>query len=76
MEHSDKKTFADCFHTQKTIYQRLIAFAVMWDWMMAHDFGTPTEAEIHSMDVEMTRRVCEAWGEIYTLAVLEWQDSQ
>ena len=36
----------------------------------------PTDGEAEELAREIDRRLCEAWGEIFSLAVLEWRDGQ
>ena len=45
-------------------------------WLIDHDFEMPTDAEIKELVAEANRKVLEAWGEIYALAVLKWLDGQ
>ena len=76
MEHSDEWTFADCFHAQKELYRAIISAAVSIRWMIEHDFEVPTDADLRQMEVEVNRELCDAWVEIYVLALREWLDGQ
>ena len=40
------------------------------------DDTPPTDGEAEELAREIDRRLCEAWGEIFSLAVLEWRDGQ
>ena len=64
MGHSDEWTFADYFRYEKEIYR-----------IAEHD-TPPTDGEAEELAREIDRRLCEAWGEIFSLAVLEWRDGQ
>ena len=44
-------------------------------WIAEHD-TPPTDGEAEELVREIDRRLCEAWGEIFSLAVLEWRDGQ
>ena len=44
-------------------------------WIAEHD-TPPTDGEAEELAREIDRRLCEAWGEIFSLAVLEWRDGQ
>ena len=76
MEHSDELTFADYFNAQKEIYRAIISAAVACRWLIDHDFEVPTDADLKEMVAEVNRKVCDAWGEIYALALREWLDGQ
>ena len=76
MEHSDELTFADCFHAQKELYRAIISAAVSIRWMIEHDFEVPTDADLRQMEAEVNRELCDAWLEIYVLALREWLDGQ
>ena len=76
MEHSDELTFADYFNAEKEIYRNITCAALAARWLIDHDFEMPTDAEIKELVAEANRKVLEAWGEIYALAVLKWLDGQ
>ena len=44
--------------------------------MIEHDFELPDDAGLKQMEAEVNRELCEAWGEIFSLAVLKWRDGQ
>ena len=75
MGHSDEWTFADYFRYEKEIYRAIISAAVLCRWIAEHD-TPPTDGEAEELAREIDRRLCEAWGEIFSLAVLEWRDGQ
>ncbi len=75
MEHSDELTFADYFKAEKEIYRAIISAAVMCRWIAEHD-TPPTKQEAEQMELEINRQMCEAWAEMYSLAVLNWLDDQ
>ena len=75
MGHSDEWTFADYFKYEKEIYRAIISAAVLCQWIAEHD-TPPTDGEAEELAREIDRRLCEAWGEIFSLAVLEWRDGQ
>ena len=58
------------------IFWLLISAAVALRWMIEHDFELPDDAGLKQMEAEVNRELCEAWGEIFSLAVLEWRDGQ
>ena len=72
MGHSDEWTFADYFKYEKEIYRAIISAAVLCQWIAEHD-TPPTDGEAEELAREIDRRLCEAWGEIFSLAVLEWR---
>ena len=74
MGHSDEWTFADYFKYEKEIYRAIISAAVLCQWIAEHD-TPPTDGEAEELAREIDRRLCEAWGEIFSLAVLKWRDS-
>ena len=76
MGHSDEWTFADYFKYEKEIFRGMISAAVALRWMIEHDFELPDDAGLKQMEAEVNRELCEAWGEIFSLAVLEWRDGQ
>ena len=76
MEHSDELTFAEYFKSRYDLFRGLITFTVAMQWLIDHDFEMPTDAEIKELVAEANRKVLEAWGEIYALAVLKWLDGQ
>ena len=76
MEHSDELTFAEYFKSRYDLFRGLITFVVAMQWLIDHDFEMPTDAEIKELVAEANRKVLEAWGEIYALAVLKWLDGQ
>ncbi len=76
MEHSDEWTFADYFNAEKEIYQTITCAALAARWLIEHGFVMPTDAEIKELVAEANRKVLEAWGEIYALAMLKWLDGQ
>ena len=84
MEHSDELTFAEYFksrydlyfNAEKEIYRNITCAALAAQWLIDHDFEMPTDAEIKELVAEANRKVLEAWGEIYALAVLKWLDGQ
>ena len=76
MEHSDEMTFAEYFKSRYDLFRGLISFVVAMQWLIDHDFEMPTDAEIKELVAEANRKVLEAWGEIYALAVLKWLDGQ
>ena len=53
----------------------IISAAVLCQWIAEHD-TPPTDGEAEELAREIDRRLCEAWGEIFSLAVLEWRDGQ
>ena len=59
----------------KEIYRAIISAAVLCQWIAEHD-TPPTDGEAEELAREIDRRLCEAWGEIFSLAVLEWRDGQ
>ena len=75
MENSDELTFADYFRAEKEIYRAIISAAVMCRWIAEHD-TPPTKQEAEQMVLEVNRQMCEAWGEMYSLAVLKWLDDR
>ena len=76
MEHSDELTFAEYFKSRYDLFRGLISFVVAMQWLIDHDFEMPTDAEIKELVAEANRKVLEAWGEIYALAMLKWLDGQ
>ena len=76
MEHSDELTFAEYFKSRYDLFRGLITFVVAMQWLIDHDFEMPTDAEIKELVAEANRKVLEAWGEIYALAMLKWLDGQ
>ena len=60
---------------EKEIYRAIISAAVLCQWIAEHD-TPPTDGEAEELAREIDRRLCEAWGEIFSLAVLEWRDGQ
>lgn len=76
MEHSDEMTFAEYFKAQEAMYRGLITFAVVMEWLADHDFAEMTDKEARLLDIEVSKRMCEAWGEIFILSLLEWRDGQ
>ena len=76
MEHSDELTFADYFNAEKEIYRNITCAALAARWMIEHDFAVPTDADLRQMEVEVNRELCDAWLEIYVLALREWLDGQ
>ncbi len=75
MRHSDGLTFADCFKSTQDIYRTLITTAVLCQWIAEHDTA-PTDEEAEELARKIDRKLCEAWGEIFSLAMLEWRDGQ
>ena len=75
MGHSDEWTFADYFKYEQEIYRAIISAAVLCQWIAEHD-TPPTNGEAEELVREIDRRLCEAWGEIFSLAVLEWRDGR
>ena len=75
MGHSDEWTFADYFRYEKEIYRAIISAAVLCQWIAEHD-TPPTDGEAEELVREIDRRLCEAWGEIFSLPVLKWRDGQ
>ena len=71
MEHSDELTFADYFNAEKEIYRNITCAALAARWLLDHGFVMPTDAEIKELVAEANRKVLEAWGEIYALAMLK-----
>ena len=67
MGHSDEWTFADYFRYEKEIYRAIISAAVLCQWIAEHD-TPPTDGEAEELAREIDRRLCEAWGEIFSLA--------
>ena len=49
--------------------------AVMCRWIAEHD-TPPTKQEAEQMELEINRQMCEAWAEMYSLAVLNWLDDR
>ena len=49
-------------------------------WAQLHTFSATDTGIIYrkaeELAREIDRRLCEAWGEIFSLAVLEWRDGQ
>lgn len=76
MEYSDEMTFAEYFKAQEAMYRGLITFAVVMEWLASHDFAEMTDKEARLLDIEVSKRMCEAWGEIFILSLLEWRDGQ
>ena len=74
-EPFDEWTFADYFKYEKESYRAIISAAVLCQWIAEHD-TPPTDGEAEELAREIDRRLCEAWGEIFSLAVLEWRDDQ
>ena len=58
------------------IVPAIISAAVSIRWMIEHDFEVPTDADLRQMEVEVNRELCDAWVEIYVLALREWLDGQ
>ena len=75
MEYLDELTFADYFRAEQEIYRAIISAAVMCRWIAEHD-TPPTKQEAGQMALEIDRQMCEAWGEIYSHAVLNWLDDR
>ena len=75
MGHSDEWTFADYFKQEQEIYRAIISAAVLCQWIAEHD-TPPTDGEAEELAREIDRRLCEAWGEIFSLAVLEWREGR
>ena len=75
MENSDELTFADYFRAEKEIYRAIISAAVMCRWIAEHD-TPPTKQEAEQIVLEVNRQMCEAWAEMYSLAVLNWLDDR
>ena len=76
MGHSDEWTFANYFKQEQAVFRGIISAAVALRWMIEHDFELPDDAGLKQMEAEVNRELCEAWGEIFSLAVLEWRDGQ
>ena len=76
MGHSDEWTFADYFKQEQAVFRGMISAAVALRWMIEHDFEMPDAAGLKQMEAEVNRELCEAWGEIFSLAVLKWRDGQ
>ena len=79
MEHSDELTFAEYFKSRYDLFRGLISIisaAVSIRWLIEHDFEVPTDADLRQMEVEVNRELCDAWLEIYVLALREWLDGQ
>ena len=70
MGHSDEWTFADYFKQEQAVFRGMISAAVALRWMIEHDFELPDDAGLKQMEAEVNRELCEAWGEIFSLAVL------
>ena len=64
MEHSDEMTFAEYFKAQEAMWRGLITFAVVMEWLTDHDFAEMTDKEARLLDIEVSRQMCEAWGDI------------
>ena len=70
MGHSDEWTFADSFRYEKEIYRAIISAVVLCPRIAEHD-APPTAGEAEELVREIDRRLSEAWGERFSLAVLE-----
>ncbi len=62
------------FRYEKEIYRAIISAAVCASGLrnMIPRHGREAEELVREID----RRLCEAWGEIFSLAVLKWRDGQ
>ena len=76
MEHSDELTFADYFNAEKEIYRNITCAALAARWLIDHDFAEPTDRDARLMDIEVSRQMCDVWGELYVLTLREWLDGQ
>ena len=45
-------------------------------WLTDHDFAVPTDRDARLMEIEVSRQMCDAWAEIYGIALREWLDGQ
>ena len=76
MEHSDELTFAEYFKSRYDLFRGLISFVVAMQWLIDHDFAEPTDRDARLMDIEVSRQMCDVWGELYVLTLREWLDGQ
>lgn len=76
MEHSDELTFAEYFKSKYEFYRGLISFVVAMQWLIDHDFAEPTDKDARLMEIEVSKQMCDAWAEIYGIALREWLDGQ
>ena len=76
MEHSDERTFAEYFKAEYELYRGLISFVVAMQWLTDHDFAVPTDRDARLMEIEVSRQMCDAWADIYGIALREWLDGQ
>lgn len=76
MEHSDELTFAEYFKSRYDLFRGLITFVVAMQWLIDHDFAEPTDRDARLMDIEVSRQMCDVWGELYVLTLREWLDGQ
>ena len=74
MEHSDELTFAEYFKSRYDLFRGLITFVVAMQWLIDHDFAEPTDRDARLMDIEVSRQMCDVWGELYVLTLREWLD--
>ena len=74
-EHTSELQSHSFISYEKEIYRAIISAAVLCQWIAEHD-TPPTDGEAEELAREIDRRLCEAWGEIFSLAVLEWRDGQ
>ena len=76
MVHSDEMTFAEYFKAKYELYRGLISFVVAMQWLTDHDFAVPTDRDARLMEIEVSRQMCDAWAEIYGIALREWLAGQ
>ena len=69
-------TFAEYFKAEYELYRGLISFVVAMQWLTDHDFAVPTDRDARLMEIEVSRQMCDAWAEIYGIALREWLDGQ
>jgi len=53
-----------------------MADMVYMQWLIDHDFAEPTDRDARLMDIEVSRQMCDVWGELYVLTLREWLDGQ
>ena len=53
-----------------------MADMVYMQWLIDHDFAEPTDRDARPMDIEVSRQMCDVWGELYVLTLREWLDGQ
>ena len=64
------------FKSRYDLFRGLISFVVAMQWLIDHDFAEPTDRDARLMDIEVSRQMCDVWGELYVLTLREWLDGQ